>query len=110
MSYGPPPSTGYPTPGYGPPPPNHPQATTVMVLGILSLAVCGVLGIPAWIMGNRVVREIDASRGTVGGRGSAQAGRICGILATVLLGLGVGLVVVLFLFFAVLGATVSTSG
>ena len=39
-------------------------------------------------MGNRVVREIDSSRGMMRCRSSASAGRICGIIATVLLGLG----------------------
>ena len=74
--------------GYGAPVPDHPQSTTVLVLGIVSLVVCSILGPFAWMMGNRVVREIDASRGLMGGRSSANAGRICGIIATVLLGLG----------------------
>jgi len=60
MSYGtPPPQPGQPAPyGYGPPP-NHPRATTVLVLGILALAFCGILGIPAWVIGNTALREID---------------------------------------------------
>ena len=78
-------------------PPDHPQATTVLVLGILSLVVCGVIGPFAWVMGNRVVDEIDGSGGQLGGRSNANAGRICGIVATVLLGgsllIGAGVVV-----------------
>jgi uncharacterized membrane protein YjgN (DUF898 family) len=66
-------------------PPNHPQATTVLVLGILGLVVCGILGPFAWTMGNRVVAEIDASGGRVGGRTEANVGRILGIVATALL-------------------------
>jgi uncharacterized membrane protein YjgN (DUF898 family) len=66
-------------------PPNHPQATTVLVLGILGLVVCGILGPFAWVMGNRVVAEIDASGGRVGGRTEANVGRILGIVATALL-------------------------
>src|SRR4029077_2256749 len=72
-------------PPYGPPPPNHPQAITVLVLGILGLVVCGIVGPFAWVMGNRAVREIDASQGALGGRTEANVGRILGIVATVLL-------------------------
>jgi hypothetical protein len=88
MSYGtPPPPPGYGAPSYGPPP--HPQTATILVLGILSLVFCGILGIPAWVMGNRALREIDASGGALGGRSQVQAGRVCGIVATVLLMLAV---------------------
>jgi uncharacterized membrane protein YjgN (DUF898 family) len=86
-------------PPYGPPgqfggppyafmPPDHPQATTVLILGILGLVLCQVLSPVAWVMGNRVIAEIDASNGQIGGRSSANAGRICGIVGTILIGLG----------------------
>ena len=80
-----------PPPPYGPAPANHPQTTTVLVLGILSLVVCGVLGPFAWVMGNRTLREIDASRMTarpLGGRETVNVGRVLGIIATVLLVVG----------------------
>ena len=104
MTQQPPP--GYGPPGYGayPPPAAHPQATTTLVLGILGIVVCGVIGPFAWSMGNRVVREIDASGGRWGGRTEANVGRILGIVATVLLILGLVLVVVVF---AVGGAVAS---
>jgi hypothetical protein len=86
---------------------DHPQSTTVLVLGIVSLVVCSILGPFAWVMGNRVVREIDASRGMMGGRSSANAGRICGIIATVLLGLGL-VAFVLFFVFAIAASTSSS--
>ena len=92
-------------PPYGPPPPNHPQAITVLVLGILGLVVCGILGPFAWVMGNGAVREIDASRGALGGRTEANVGRILGIVATALLIVGLVLVVLVFAF----GAAVSVS-
>jgi uncharacterized membrane protein YjgN (DUF898 family) len=76
-------------------PPNHPQATTVLVLGILGLVVCGVIGPFAWTIGNRVVAEIDASGGRFGGRTEANVGRILGIVATALLVLGLAVVVLL---------------
>jgi uncharacterized membrane protein YjgN (DUF898 family) len=86
---------------------DHPQATTILVLGILSLVVCGILGPFAWSMGNRALRDIDASQGTqaaLGGRSSVNAGRICGMIATVLLVLG-ALAVVGVLAIGVSGST-----
>lgn len=110
MSYGtPPPPPGYGASPYGPPP-NHPQTATVLVLGILSLVLCGVLGIPAWVMGNRALREIDASGGALGGRSQVQAGRLCGIVATVLLILAVVFLVGLLALLVVGGlSTIETS-
>lgn len=88
----PPYGQGYP-PGYYPPPapyaPDHPKATTVLVLGILGVVMCQVIAPFAWVMGRRTVAEIDASGGALGGRGSAQAGYVLGIVGTVLLGLSV---------------------
>ena len=75
---------GPPTLGFGAR--EHPQATTVLVLGILGLVVCGLIAPFAWVMGNRVVREIDASSGQLGGRSQANAGRICGMVGTILIG------------------------
>ena len=85
-----------PYPGQGPygVPQDHPQSTTVLILGIVSLVVCQILGPFAWVMGNRVVREIDATGGALGGRSTANAGRICGIISTVLLGLSLLLLVI----------------
>jgi len=65
------------------------QATTVLVLGILSLVVCQILGPIAWVMGNNELAGIDAGRRPPQNRGTAQAGRILGIIATVLMIIGV---------------------
>lgn len=87
--------------GYYPAPPqDHPQATLAMILGILSLVMCGLLGPFAWVIGGRAVKEIDASGGRIQGRGQAQAGRILGIIATALLALGL-LALVAFVVFAI---------
>lgn len=94
--------------GYGGPPADHPQSTTVLVLGIVSLVVCSILGPFAWVMGNRVVREIDASGGQLGGRSSANAGRICGIIASVLLTLAI-LGTIVFVIIAVAAGTSTTT-
>jgi hypothetical protein len=73
------------------------------VLGILGLAACGLLAPVAWVMGGRVLAEIDASHGYLGGRGTAQAGWVLGIVGSVLLGLGVLFAVVMLALFAILG-------
>ena len=64
----------------------HPAGTTVLVLGILSLVICGVLGPFAWVKGNAAKREMDAQPGVQwSNRGSVTAGRICGMIASILL-------------------------
>ena len=84
------PPNQYGAPPYGGfPPQDHQQAVLVLILGILGLVACQVISPVAWVMGNRVVAEIDASNGQVGGRSTANAGRICGIVGTCLLGLAV---------------------
>jgi uncharacterized membrane protein YjgN (DUF898 family) len=90
------------------PPQDHPQTTTILILGICGLVLCQVLGPFAWSMGNKAMREIDASGGQLGGRDTVNVGRILGMVSTALLVLGVVAVV----FFVVLGiglASTSTS-
>lgn len=79
-------------------PPDHPQAVTSMVLGILGLVCCGLASPFAIWLGRKSVREIDASGGRWGARGQAQAGFIMGIIGTALWVLGVLFYVVLFVF------------
>ena len=64
------------------------RGTLILVLGILGLVVCGPLGIAAWIMGNGDLKEIDAGAMDPTGRSTTNAGRICGMIATILLILG----------------------
>ncbi|MFD0365401.1 DUF4190 domain-containing protein [Nocardia sp. GCM10030253] len=101
MSYPPPPPQyGYSPYGYGPPQ-DHPQATTVMILGILGLVFCQILGPFAWVMGKKALNEIDASGGTIGGRSNVMVGYVCGIISSVLI-----IVSLLFVvFFVILGVT-----
>ncbi|GAB2921921.1 DUF4190 domain-containing protein [Nonomuraea fastidiosa] len=70
---------------YGPPPQSHPNGTTILVLGILSIVVCSFIGPFAWVMGNKALKEIDASGYYYENRSQIQAGRICGIIGTVFL-------------------------
>ncbi|MBB5078874.1 DUF4190 domain-containing protein [Nonomuraea endophytica] len=89
---------------YGPPPLTHPNGTTILVLGILSLVICLFLGPVAWAMGNKALREIDSSGYYYENRGNVNAGRICGIIGTCLMGLIVGGYILLFGFALLAGA------
>ena len=80
------------------------QATTILVLGILSLVVCQILGPIAWVMGNNELAGIDAGRRPPQNRGTAQAGRILGIIATVLMIIRVVFLIVV-LFIALVAST-----
>lgn len=90
--------------------PDHPKATTSLVLGILGVVLCQIIAPFAWAMGKRTMDEIDASQGRFGGRGAAQAGYILGIVGTVLLALSV-IFIVLYVVFAVaiIGGGIATS-
>jgi hypothetical protein len=100
LSYGTPPPTdgpyGQQPPYGGQPAPTHGSAITALVLGILSFVVCGLLGIPAYIIGKRAEREVRASQGTLSGEGMAKAGWVLGLIAMILMVLlllvGIGLV------------------
>lgn len=78
-----------PLPPVASPYPEASQATVILVLGILSIVCCSPLGIAAWIMGNNELRAIDEGRRPVENRGTANAGRICGIIGVALLALSI---------------------
>jgi hypothetical protein len=78
------------------------------VLGILGILICGIVAPFAWVVGRRTVREIDASDGRLGGRGSAQAGYVLGVIGTVLLGIGL-LLALLLIVLAVAGGIASST-
>ncbi|GAA3816408.1 hypothetical protein [Nocardioides panacisoli] len=106
-----PPSPGYPGYGYPPPAADHPQTTTIMILGILGLVLCQVCAPFAWVMGSRARKEIAAAPpGTYGPSTGITVGWVLGIVGSVLLILGVLFFVVYFvIIIAVLGASVSSS-
>jgi hypothetical protein len=80
---------------------DHSQATVALVLGALALCTGLLIVSPvAWWLGSQSLAEIDASPGVYSNRGMAQAGQICGLIGTALLGLGLlvllGMVVLVF--------------
>ena len=60
------------------------RGTLILVLGILGIVFCFPLGIAAWVMGKRDLKEMDAGTMDPSGRGNTNAGRICGIIGTLL--------------------------
>lgn len=56
----------------------------ILVLGILGLIVCFPLGMVAWIMANRDLRAMQAGEMDRSGEGLTRAGKILGIIVTVL--------------------------
>ena len=60
------------------------RGTTVLVLGIIGLVACFICGIIAWVMGNADLREMDAGVMDPSGRDMTNAGKVCGMIATLL--------------------------
>ena len=103
--------------GYPPPPPAYGYAGgyaggyypvparggTILVYGILSLVVCGILGPIAWSMGNEELRRIERGEVDPSTRGNVTAGRICGMIASILM--IISLVAILFVFVLAAGAS-----
>jgi len=92
-----PPQPGGQYPQY-PPYPQRPLRSVngglILTLGILGLLVCNLLGPVATVMGGNAVTAIDRGEADPNERGSANAGRILGIISTVFLALSVLLVAI----------------
>jgi hypothetical protein len=80
------------------------RGALILVLGILSIVLCFPLGFFAWAMGNTDMREIDAGHMDPEGRGLTQAGKICGIVGSLLGIISLVLGVLFVLFVLVVGA------
>lgn len=80
------------------------------MLGILGLVVCQILGPFAWSIGKREVEAIDAGRRAPEHRVLANAGRIMGIIGTVLLVVAVIVVVLGLAIFRSSTMTITESG
>lgn len=65
----------------------HPHGTLVLVLGILGVVGVSLFAPFAWYFGSKALREIDASPDVFSNRGNVVAGRVLGIIGTVLMGL-----------------------
>lgn len=72
----------------------------ILVLGILGLLLCQILGIVAWVMGSSDLKEMDAGTMDSSGRSVTNAGKICGMIATILMIISLVVTVGFFILFA----------
>jgi hypothetical protein len=70
--------------GYAPVAPDHPQGTTVLVLGIVGIvfSICAPF---AWYLGNKALKEIRMSGIRYANEQNIVIGRILGIVFTILM-------------------------
>jgi hypothetical protein len=61
------------------------QATTALILGIVSIVCCQLLGPVAWFLGNQELKAIREGRSPAAGEGLAKAGWILGIISSIIL-------------------------
>ena len=78
------------------------RGTMVLVFGILGLVACPLFAPAAWIMGNADLTQIRAGSMDPEGESMTNAGRVLGIIGTIVLGLSV-LAGVVFGFVAAAG-------
>ena len=64
------------------------RGTLILVLGILGLVVCGFIGIAAWLMGKRDLELMARGRMDREGEGLTRAGYILGLIAVILMAVG----------------------
>jgi len=83
------------------------RGTVILVLGILGLVLCMPLGIVAWIMGSADLKDMDAGTMDPSGRGNTNAGKICGMIATILAIVGLVIGVLVFMLGVGLASTQS---
>lgn len=80
------------------------RGAIILTLGILSLVICAILGIVAWVMANHDLRLMNAGQMDPSGRGITQAGKVCGMIGTILMCIGLVLTVLYLLFvFVIIG-------
>ena len=61
------------------------RGVLVLVLGILGLVGCGIFtSIPAWVIGSGDLKAMDAGTMDPSGRSLTNAGKICGMIATII--------------------------
>lgn len=78
------------------------RGVLILVLGILSLMVCGVLGIFAWLMGKSDLEKMRLGQMDKEGEPLTKVGYILGIVGTILFVIQLLFVVAYFVFIMVL--------
>ena len=62
-----------------------PRGTLVLALGLVGMLLFSPLGVVAWVVGVLELKAMDRGERDPGGRGTAIAGMIFGIIATVMM-------------------------
>ena len=77
------------------------RGTMILVFGILGIVFCPLFAPAAWIMGNGDLTQIRAGAMDPEGESMTNAGKILGIIGTILAVLGLLIVVVMFFFLGI---------
>ena len=83
------------------------RGTAVLVLGILGLVVCFICGIIAWVMGKSDLEAMDAGTMDPSGRGTTQAGKICGMISVILWCVFIGFYLLIIIFAMIMAISTS---
>jgi ferric-dicitrate binding protein FerR (iron transport regulator) len=70
----------------------------VLALGIVGIVACWICGAVAWSMGNKDMAAMRAGVMDPTGEGMTQAGRICGMVGTILGIVGCGIAILYIIF------------
>jgi hypothetical protein len=91
--------------GYSAPGGDHPQGTTILVLGIVGIffTICAPI---AWYLGSRALKEIKASGITYNNQQQIVIGRTLGIIFSILAIIGL----VLAVFFVIIAVVTASQG
>ena len=83
------------------------RATLILVFGILGIIPgCLPLGICAWVMGNKDLKDMDQGLMDPSGRDTTKVGKILGIIGTILISILLVVYVLIFVFaFGVVGVS-----
>jgi hypothetical protein len=84
--------------------PEHPQGTTILVLGIVGLffTICAPI---AWFMGSKALKEIKASGITYSNEQQIVIGRILGMVLTIIALVALVFMIIFFIIIAITAAT-----
>jgi hypothetical protein len=86
--------------------PEHPQGTTILILGILGFVTSGICGAIAWYMGSKVQKEMAASGTRYSNESNINVGKILGMVTTILGLIGIVLVIVYIIIMVVMVASI----
>ena len=80
------------------------RGTLVLILGIMGLVMncCMIPGILAWVFGKKDLAEMAAGRMDPSGQGLTNAGKICGMIGTIL---AIVIIIIYIILLAVGAAT-----